>query len=109
MFAQLVGDMLGVSSNLVEIVHGDTARSPFGLGTYGSRSAAVGGAAIAKAVGKIIDNGRKIAGYLLEASEQGQRPQRPGLGPAFALGHAHIWCDGLTRVWSGGFENREFV
>jgi carbon-monoxide dehydrogenase large subunit len=69
-FAQIVGDMLGVSSSLVEIVHGDTARSPFGLGTYGSRSAAVGGAAIAKAVGKIIDKGRKIAGYLLEASEQ---------------------------------------
>src|SRR6202035_4090018 len=69
-FAQIVGDMLGVSSSLVEIVHGDTARSPFGLGTYGSRSAAVGGSAIAKAVGKIIDKGRKIAGYLLEASEQ---------------------------------------
>jgi aerobic carbon-monoxide dehydrogenase large subunit len=69
-FAQLVGDMLGVPSSLVEIVHGDTARSPFGLGTYGSRSAAVGGAAIAKALGKIIDKGRAIAGYLLEASEQ---------------------------------------
>jgi carbon-monoxide dehydrogenase large subunit len=69
-FAQIVGDMLGVSSSLVEIVHGDTARSPFGLGTYGSRSAAVGGSAIAKAVGKIIDKGKKIAGYLLEASEQ---------------------------------------
>jgi carbon-monoxide dehydrogenase large subunit len=69
-FAQVVGDLLDVSSSLVEIVHGDTARSPFGLGTYGSRSAALGGAAIAKAVGKIIDKGRKIAGYLLEASEQ---------------------------------------
>jgi carbon-monoxide dehydrogenase large subunit len=54
----------------LEIVHGDTARSPFGVGTYGSRSAAVGGAAIAKAVGKIIYKGRKIAGYLLEAIEQ---------------------------------------
>jgi carbon-monoxide dehydrogenase large subunit len=69
-FAQLVGHLLGVSSSLVEVVHGDTARSPFGLGTYGSRSAAVGGGAIAKAVGKIIDKGKKIAGYLLEASEQ---------------------------------------
>jgi aerobic carbon-monoxide dehydrogenase large subunit len=69
-FAQLVGEMLGVSSSLVEIVHGDTARSPFGLGTYGSRSAAVGGGAIAKAVSKIIDKGRKIAAHLLEASEQ---------------------------------------
>jgi carbon-monoxide dehydrogenase large subunit len=62
--------LLGVPSSLIEVVHGDTARSPFGLGTYGSHSAAVGGAAIAKAVGKIIDKGRKIAAYLLEASEQ---------------------------------------
>ena len=69
-FAQIVGDMLGVPSRNVEVVHGDTARSPFGLGTYGSRSAAVGGAALAKAVGKIIDKGKKIASYLLEASEQ---------------------------------------
>jgi aerobic carbon-monoxide dehydrogenase large subunit len=69
-FAQLVGDMLGVSSDMIEVVHGDTARSPFGLGTYGSRSAAVGGSAIAKAVGKILDKGRKIAAHLLEASEQ---------------------------------------
>jgi carbon-monoxide dehydrogenase large subunit len=69
-FAQLVGSLLGVSSDLIEVVHGDTARSPFGLGTYGSRSAAVGGSAIAKAVGKIVDKGRKIASHLLEASEQ---------------------------------------
>ncbi len=69
-FAQLVGDLLGVSSDMVEVVHGDTARSPFGLGTYGSRSAAVGGAALFKAAGKIIDKGKKIASALLEASEQ---------------------------------------
>jgi carbon-monoxide dehydrogenase large subunit len=69
-FAQLVGELLGVSSDLIEVVHGDTARSPFGLGTYGSRSAAVGGSAIAKAVGKIVDKGKKIASHLLEASEQ---------------------------------------
>ncbi len=69
-FAQLVGGLLGVPSSKVEVVHGDTARSPFGLGTYGSRSAAVGGAALAKAVGKVIDKGKKITSYLLEASEQ---------------------------------------
>ncbi len=62
--------MLGVPSASIDIVHGDTARSPFGLGTYGSRSAAVGGAAIAKAVGKIIDKAKKIASHMLEASEQ---------------------------------------
>jgi carbon-monoxide dehydrogenase large subunit len=69
-FAQLVGEMLGVPAASIEVVHGDTARSPFGLGTYGSRSAAVGGAALFKAAGKIIDKGKKIAAALLEASEQ---------------------------------------
>jgi len=68
-FAQLVGDMLGLSVDKVEVVHGDTAKSPFGLGTYGSRSAAVGGSALAKAAGKVIAKGRKIAAHLLEAAE----------------------------------------
>ena len=35
--------------------------------------------------------------------------ERAASVPAFALGHAHIWCDGLTRVWLGGFQNRGFV
>ncbi len=68
-FAQLVGDMLGLSVDKIEVVHGDTAKSPFGLGTYGSRSAAVGGSALAKAAGKVIEKGRKIAAHLLEAAE----------------------------------------
>lgn len=67
-FAQLVGDMLGLTVDKIEIVHGDTAKSPFGLGTYGSRSAAVGGSALAKASYKIIDKGSKIAASLLEAA-----------------------------------------
>jgi carbon-monoxide dehydrogenase large subunit len=69
-FAQLVGSMLGLSIDKIDVVHGDTARSPFGLGTYGSRSAAVGGSAIAKATQKVIEKGRKIASHLLEAAEQ---------------------------------------
>jgi len=66
--AQLVVEKLGVPLESVEIVHGDTDRIPFGMGTYGSRSAAVGGTAIVKAVDKIIDKGKKIAAHLLEAS-----------------------------------------
>jgi aerobic carbon-monoxide dehydrogenase large subunit len=69
-FAQLVGSMLGVPIDKIEIVHGDTAKSPFGLGTYGSRSAAVGGSALAKAADKVIAKSRKIAAHLLEAAEQ---------------------------------------
>jgi carbon-monoxide dehydrogenase large subunit len=53
----------------VEIVHGDTGRVPFGMGTYGSRSLSVGGTAIVKAVDKIIAKGKKIAAHLLEAAD----------------------------------------
>ncbi|MCE9580240.1 MAG: xanthine dehydrogenase family protein molybdopterin-binding subunit [Deltaproteobacteria bacterium] len=67
-FAQLIAERLGVSIQNVEIVHGDTDRIPFGMGTYGSRSAAVGGSAIVKALDKIVDKGKKIAAHLLEAS-----------------------------------------
>ncbi len=67
-FAQLVSDRLGIPFENVEIVHGDTDRIPFGMGTYGSRSAAVGGSAIAKAMDKIVDKGKKVAAHLLEAS-----------------------------------------
>jgi carbon-monoxide dehydrogenase large subunit len=67
-FAQLVVERLGVPIENVEVVHGDTDRIPFGMGTYGSRSAAVGGSAIYKAMDKIIAKGKKIAAHLLEAS-----------------------------------------
>ena len=67
-FAQLISDRLGVSIDNVEVVHGDTSKIPFGMGTYGSRSAAVGGSAIVKALDKIVDKGKKIAAHLLEAS-----------------------------------------
>ncbi len=67
-FAQLVSDQLGVPFSQVEVVHGDTARIPFGMGTYGSRSLAVGGSAMVKAIDKIVAKGRKIAAHLLEAA-----------------------------------------
>jgi aerobic carbon-monoxide dehydrogenase large subunit len=68
-FAQLVADGLGIPIEAVDIVHGDTAKIPYGMGTYGSRSLVVGGTAIVKAMDKIIAKGRKIAAHLLEASE----------------------------------------
>ncbi len=67
-FAQLVADKLGVPIANVEVVHGDTAKVPFGMGTYGSRSLAVGGSAMDKAMDKIIAKGKKIAAHLMEAS-----------------------------------------
>jgi carbon-monoxide dehydrogenase large subunit len=68
-FAQVVADRLGISVDQVEVVHGDTAKSAFGMGTYGSRSLAVGGSAMVVAADKIIAKGKKIAAHLLEASE----------------------------------------
>ena len=68
-FAQVVADMIGIDENMVEIVHGDTARTPMGMGTYGSRSLAVGGSAMVRATEKIIAKAKKIASHLLEASE----------------------------------------
>ncbi len=68
-YAQIVADKLGVPYEQVDVIHGDTARIPFGMGTYGSRSAAVGGSAILKAADKVIEKGKKIAAHCLEASE----------------------------------------
>jgi len=68
-FAQVVADRLGMPVENVDIVHGDTSKILFGMGTYGSRSIAVGGTAIVKALDKIIDKGKKIAAHLMEASE----------------------------------------
>jgi carbon-monoxide dehydrogenase large subunit len=68
-FAQLVSDRLGVPIETVTIVHGDTDKVQFGMGTYGSRSGAVGMSAIFKAVDKVIAKGKKVAAYALEASE----------------------------------------
>ncbi|MFM7345675.1 MAG: xanthine dehydrogenase family protein molybdopterin-binding subunit, partial [Tagaea sp.] len=67
-YAQLVADRLGISIDQIEVVHGDTNKIPFGMGTYGSRSLAVGGTAIVKALDKIVDKAKKIAAHLLEAA-----------------------------------------
>ncbi|HNN33994.1 MAG TPA: xanthine dehydrogenase family protein molybdopterin-binding subunit [Ottowia sp.] len=68
-FAQLVAARLGIDPSQVDIVHGDTGRVPFGMGTYGSRSLSVGGTAIMKALDKIEAKAKKIAAHLMEASD----------------------------------------
>jgi carbon-monoxide dehydrogenase large subunit len=67
-FAQIVADRLGIPIESVEINHGDTESVAFGMGTYGSRSLAVGGSAIVKSLDKIIEKGAKIAAHKLECS-----------------------------------------
>ena len=68
-FAQLIAERLGVPISQVPIVHGDTDKVQFGMGTYGSRSLAVGGTAIVKAMEKVEAKAKKIAAHQLEASE----------------------------------------
>ena len=69
-FAQLVNERLGIGINNIQIVHGDTDKVQFGMGTYGSRSGAVGMSAIVKALDKVEAKAKKIAAHLMEASEQ---------------------------------------
>ncbi|NNE83549.1 MAG: molybdopterin-dependent oxidoreductase, partial [Alphaproteobacteria bacterium] len=68
-FAQLVSESFGIPADQVQISHGDTGEVQFGMGTYGSRSMAVGGPAILKACNKVIEKAKKIAAHILEASE----------------------------------------
>lgn len=67
-FPQVVADMLGIDASLIDIVHGDTSKIPFGMGTYGSRSLAVCGSAVVRATEKIIVKAKKIAGHMMEAA-----------------------------------------
>lgn len=69
-FAQIVADRLGLPLEDIEIVHGDTARIAMGWGTYGSRTTAVGGGAIARATDRVIEKARQIAAHMLEVSPE---------------------------------------
>src|SRR6202044_1167112 len=68
-FAQLVSSRLGIPIESITVVHGDTDKVQFGMGTYGSRSGAVGMAAIAKALDKMEAKAKKVAAHMLEAAE----------------------------------------
>jgi aerobic carbon-monoxide dehydrogenase large subunit len=69
-FAQIIGDMLGVDMNDVLVVHGDTDKVQYGIGTFGSRGLALGGAALACATEKVIAKARKLAAHILQTDEE---------------------------------------
>jgi carbon-monoxide dehydrogenase large subunit len=69
-FAQIVADKLGITPDQVDVIHGDTGTGPMGMGTYGSRSLAVGGEAAVRAANKVVDKAKKIAAHLLEAAPE---------------------------------------
>ena len=68
-FAQVVSERLGIPIENVSVVHGDTDKVQFGMGTYGSRSGAVGISAIVKALDKVEAKAKKVAAHMLEAAE----------------------------------------
>jgi aerobic carbon-monoxide dehydrogenase large subunit len=67
-YAQIIASEAGIPASLIHVEEGDTSTAPYGLGTYGSRSTPVAGAAIARASRKIREKARRIAGHLLEVS-----------------------------------------
>jgi aerobic carbon-monoxide dehydrogenase large subunit len=69
-FAQIVADRIGCTPEQVEVIHGDTNTGPFGMGTYGSRSLAVGGEAAARAAEKVRDKASEIAAHKFEAAPE---------------------------------------
>ena len=68
-FAQVVSERLGIPIDNISVVHGDTDKVQFGMGTYGSRSGAVGISAIVKALDKVEAKAKKVAAHMLEAAE----------------------------------------
>ncbi len=67
-FAQIVSEITGIPSDDIDVVHGDTDNTPFGLGTYGSRSTPVSGAAVAVAAKRVVDKAKIIAATMMEVS-----------------------------------------
>ena len=116
-FAQIVGDKLGVSADLVEVVHGDTGTGPMGLGTYGSRSMAVGGESIARAAEKLADKAKRIVAQQLEAAPEdievadGQfrvRGTDKGMALADVSGIAHVRPELLPEGMEPALEEHSF-
>ncbi len=114
-FAQVISDMIGIDASQVEIVHGDTSNTPMGMGTYGSRSLAVGGSAMVKATNKIINKAKKIAAHLMEASEA-DIELKDGKFTVAGTDKSKTWVD-ITlaayvptitrwRTWSRGWRRR---
>jgi carbon-monoxide dehydrogenase large subunit len=69
-YAQIVADRIGIAPEQIEVIHGDTGRGPFGMGTYGSRSLAVGGESVLRAAEKVADKVRRIVAHQLEAAPE---------------------------------------
>jgi carbon-monoxide dehydrogenase large subunit len=116
-FAQIAADRLGVSHEVVEVVHGDTGTGPMGLGTYGSRSMAVGGESIAKAAERVADKAKQIVAHQLEAAPEDievaegmfrVRGTEKGMALAEISGIAHVRPELLPEGMEPALEEHAF-
>jgi aerobic carbon-monoxide dehydrogenase large subunit len=92
-FAQIAADEFGIPMDDVEVVHGDTAQVPLGIGTFGSRSAAVGGSALVVSARKVKDKAVKIAAHLMEAAPEDVEFQDGRFQVRGAPGRSKTWGD----------------
>lgn len=92
-FAQLAADALGVPMEDIEVVHGDTGQIPFGMGTYGSRSAAVGGSALHRSLEKVSEKAKKLAAHLLEAAPEDVVFEGGGFHVRGSPDQSKVWGD----------------
>jgi len=117
-FAQIVADRLGCDPEQIDVMHGDTSQGPWGLDTYGSRSLAVGGEAIARATAKVAEKVRAIVAHKLEAAADDielrdgkfsvKGSPDKGLTLAEVAGMAYIPEDNLPEGMEPGLEELSF-
>ncbi len=115
-FAQIVADQLGADYDQIVVKHGDTANTPMGIGTMGSRGLAVGGTALVRATGKVRDKAKQIAGHILEAAAEdielteGQYQVRGAPDNAITLADiaARAYSDDLPDQIDTGLEGTDY-
>ena len=100
-FAQIVADQFGVGVDDVEILHGDTAQGPFGLGTYGSRSLAVGGSALVQASAKLREKIKAIGAHLLEVAVEDVEFENGVVAVKGAPGRQKTFAEIAMAAWLG--------
>ncbi len=101
-FAQVVADHLGVTPEEVVVVHGDTRSGPEGFGTFGSRSVALGGGALARVAGEVREKGRRVAAGLLEAAPQDVVGVQGGFHVAGVAQRRVTWKEVAAAAYAGG-------
>ncbi|MBI4010799.1 MAG: xanthine dehydrogenase family protein molybdopterin-binding subunit [Candidatus Rokubacteria bacterium] len=100
-FAQVVADHLGVRPEDVAVLHGDTRTGPPGIGTFGSRSVALGGSALVRAATEVREKGRRIAALLLEAAVADVVPAAGGFEVVGAPARRVRWQEVAAAAWQG--------